>query len=186
MKNLHTFEEFLNESLNERTKFDVQKLLSKVDDELYNIIKWKDDASCYVSAPADAKDIIDAVKSKYPKSSWDPKTNLLVFESEEFLNEAREDWRELEGNDMDSMLDAISFLSRGIGLKALEKELKTKMPFQLIGSPMAHPKGRGMYSASINFVPKSSTKVTTEEVIDAANKVLNDHGYDKYKIQILK
>ena len=43
MKHLHTFEEFLNEKneyLNERTKFDVQKLLSKVDDELYNIIKW--------------------------------------------------------------------------------------------------------------------------------------------------
>ena len=92
MKHIQLFEEFLNEKneyLNERTKFDVQKLLSKVDDELYNIIKWKDDASCYVSAPADAKDIIDAVKSKYPKSSWDPKTNLLVFESEEFLNEGK-------------------------------------------------------------------------------------------------
>jgi hypothetical protein len=110
--------------------------------------------------------------------------NLQTFN--EFLNEAREDWRELEGNDTESMLDAISFLSRGEGLKALEKELKTKMPFQLIGSPMAHPKGRGMYSASINFVPDSNTRVTTEEVIDAANKVLNDHGYDKYKIQILK
>ena len=86
MKHFKTFESFVNEKneyLNERTKFDVQKLLSKVDDELYNIIKWKDDASCYVSAPADAADIIAAVKSKYPKSSWDPKTNLLVFESEE-------------------------------------------------------------------------------------------------------
>ena len=91
-KHVPSFEEFLNEKneyLNERTKFDVQKLLSKVDDELYNIIKWKDDASCYVSAPADAADIIAAVKSKYPKSSWDPKTNLLVFESEEFLNEGK-------------------------------------------------------------------------------------------------
>ena len=72
----------IHESIvNEGVKSDVQKLLSKIDDELYNIIKWKDAASCYVSTPADAKDIIDAVKSKYPKSSWNPKTNLLVFES---------------------------------------------------------------------------------------------------------
>lgn len=110
--------------------------------------------------------------------------NLHTFE--EFVNESRDDWRELEGNNMDSMLDAISFLSKGKGLESLEKELKTKMPFQLIGSPMAHPKGRGMFSASINFVPKTSTKLKTEDIIVAANKVLADHGYNKYKIQILK
>jgi hypothetical protein len=84
MKHLINFESFISEKdeyLNEGIKSDVQKLLSDVDDELYNIIKWKDAASCYVSAPADAKDIIDAVKSKYPKSSWDPKTNLLVFDN---------------------------------------------------------------------------------------------------------
>lgn len=94
MKHFKTFESFMSEKdeyLNEGVKSDVQKLLSKVDDELYNIIKWKDAASCYVSAPADAKDIIDAVKSKYPKSSWDPKTNLLVFESEELTEDLTDD-----------------------------------------------------------------------------------------------
>lgn len=94
MKHFKTFESFVNEKneyLNEDVKSDVQKLLSKVDDELYNIIKWKDAASCYVSAPADAADIIDAVKSKYPKSSWDPKTNLLVFESEELTEDLTDD-----------------------------------------------------------------------------------------------
>ena len=112
--------------------------------------------------------------------------NLNTFEEFSALNEARDDFREMEGNDMEAMLDVISFLSKGKGLEALEKELKKKMPYQLIGSPMAHPKGRGMYSASINFVPKSSTKLKTEDIIVAANKVLADHGYDKYKIQILK
>ena len=105
---------------------------------------------------------------------------------EEFLNEARDDFREMEGNDMEAMLDVISFLSKGKGLEALEKELKKKMPYQLIGSPMAHPKGRGLFSAAINFVPKGSTNIEVGDVIDAANKVLNDNGYDKFKIKILR
>jgi hypothetical protein len=114
------------------------------------------------------------------------KNYIPNFEEFSALNEARDDWRELEGNDMNSMLDAISFLSRGSGLEALEKELKKKMPYQLIGSPMAHPKGRGMFSASINFVPKGSTNIEVGDVIDAANKVLDNHGYSKHKIKILR
>jgi len=112
--------------------------------------------------------------------------NLNTFEEFSALNEARDDFREMEGNDMEAMLDVISFLSKGKGLEALEKELKKKMPYQIIGSPMAHPKGRGMFSAAINFVPKGSTNIEVGDVIDAANKVLNDNGYDKFKIKILR
>lgn len=110
--------------------------------------------------------------------------NLNTFE--EFLNESRDDFREMEGNDMEAMLDVISFLSKGNGLEALEKELKKKMPYQLIGSPMAIPKGRGMFTTAINFVPKVSTNIEVGDVIDAANKVLSDNGYDKFKIKILR
>jgi hypothetical protein len=51
---------------------------------------------------------------------------------------------------------------------------------------MAHPKGRGMFSTNVSFTKKGSSGLTTEEAIDAINKVLTAHGFDKHKIQILK
>ena len=82
MKHFKTFESFINEKnnfINEDVKSEVKKL---VDDDLNDIIMWKGNKA-FVSAPADATDIIAAVKAKYPKAMHDTKTNEIIFESEE-------------------------------------------------------------------------------------------------------
>ena len=84
MKHIKTFESFLFEYASP-VRNTVKKLLKNTDD-LYGIINWnKDDKTGYVSAPADAEEIIDAVKGTYPNAKWDSddksKTRgLLTFE----------------------------------------------------------------------------------------------------------
>jgi hypothetical protein len=110
--------------------------------------------------------------------------NLHTFE--EFLNESEGVNVELEGNDLDSMMDAISFLSNGMGFNALSKELKGKNVFVLNALGFAHPKRKGMYQTPVKITTTGSTKITIDQFKDSANKVLDDHGYDKYKIKFVK
>ena len=141
----------------------------------------------YYSLPKrDFDRFIDLADSSGFDVNYDESEKSVVYVYESTVNESFKDNRELEGNDMNSMLNAVTFLSSGIGLLALEKEMKRKFPFSIEGSPMAHPKGRGMFSTNVSFTKKGSSGLTTEEAIDAINKVLTAHGFDKHKIQILK
>jgi hypothetical protein len=189
MKNIPTFEAFLNESKDEiifsvdDDKLD-QILHSKFERQLdYEDIK----GDSYYSLPKrDFDRFIDLADSSGFDVNYDESEKSVVYVYESTVNESFKDNRELEGNDMNSMLNAVTFLSSGIGLLALEKEMKRKFPFSIEGSPMAHPKGRGMFSTNVSFTKKGSSGLTTEEAIDAINKVLTAHGFDKHKIQILK
>lgn len=194
MKNIPTLEAFLNESLNEgdmTNHYDGFVVLDTKTKKLYKFKYVKGTNNVKVEGDAIAKLMTDTKEPRanfmvhgfVKKGEWD-KSDAEILEST--INESFTDNREIEGSDTDSMLDAISFLSRGMGLIALEKEMKGKFPFAIQGSPMAHPKGRGMFSANISFTKKGSSNTNVNDAIDAMNKVLTDHGYDKFKVKILK
>jgi hypothetical protein len=69
-------------------------------------------------------------------------------------------------------------LHEGLDTMQLLRYLKDKAWF---------PKSGGLYSSAIDFVSNSSNpKISVDDFIDILNKVLDDHGFDKYKIKILK
>ena len=110
--------------------------------------------------------------------------HIQTFES--FLNEGRSDFREIEGKDLDNILDAIDYLNK-MGLPEIEKEVKGKTPYKLIGSKSGSPKGGGMHMSSIDFQENpGGIKMSVGDFIDVLNKVLDDAGYDKFKVKILK
>jgi hypothetical protein len=106
----------------------------------------------------------------------------------ENLNEAKLDTREIEGDDIDTIRDAIAFLSRGMGADALKKACKGKIPYTIsLTDQKGFPKSGGLHMSSVDFMEnQSNPKMDVSEFIDKINVVLDDHGYDKYKVQILK
>jgi hypothetical protein len=116
--------------------------------------------------------------------------NLRTFEEflNENLNEALKDTREIVGSEIETIKDALSFFARGIGYDAVTKACKGKVPYTIFLKDKAgFPKSGGLHSSAIDFVSNSSNpKISVDDFIDILNKVLDDHGFDKYKIKILK
>jgi len=111
---------------------------------------------------------------------------MLDENTNESVNEGRSDFREIEGKDLDDVLDAIAYLN-GQGLPEVEKAVKGKAPYKLIGSKSGSPKGGGMHMSSIDFQENpGGVKMSVSDFIDVLNKVLDDAGYDKFKVKILK
>ena len=107
---------------------------------------------------------------------------------ENFLNESFKDTREIVGKEMDAIIDALEFLGKGIGYDAAKKACKGKIPFTIFLKDKAgFPKPGGLHSSSIDFMANDSNpRISVEDYIDCVNTVLDDHGYDKYKVKILK
>ena len=107
---------------------------------------------------------------------------------ENFLNEAFKDTREIVGKEMEDIIDALNFLGKSaMGKTALDKECKGKVPYTIfLTDEKGFPKPGGLHSSSIDFTPNLGSGMKVEEFIDCVNKVLDDHGYDKFKVKILK
>lgn len=107
---------------------------------------------------------------------------------ENFLNESFKDTREIVADNPGTFIDAFDFLKRGMGYEALKKACKGKIPYTIFLKDKAgFPKPGGLYSTAIDFIPDGSNpNMSVEEFIDAVQSVLDAHGYDKYKVKILK
>ena len=107
---------------------------------------------------------------------------------ENFLNEAFKDTREIVGKKMEDIIDALNFLGKSAeGVSALDKACKGKLPYTIfLTDEKGFPKPGGLHSSSVNFISNASSGMKVEEYIDCINKVLNDHGYDKFGVKILK
>jgi hypothetical protein len=116
--------------------------------------------------------------------------NLHTFEEflNENLNEALKDTREIVGSEIETIKDALSFFARGIGYDAVTKACKGKVPYTIFLKDKAgFPKSGGLHSSAIDFVSNSSNpKISVDDFIDILNTILDDHGFDKYEIKILK
>ena len=112
--------------------------------------------------------------------------HINTFES--FLNEAMKDTREIVGKEMEDIIDALNFLGKSaMGRTALDKACKGKIPYTIfLKDEKGFPKPGGLHSSSIDFVSNASSGMKVEDFIDCVNKVLDDHGYDKFKVKILK
>jgi len=112
--------------------------------------------------------------------------HINTFEA--FINEAFKDTREIVGQDMEDIIDALDFLGKStMGRTALEKVCKGKVPYTIfLQDQNGFPKPGGMHMSSIDFMPTLGSGMKVEEFIDCVNKVLDDHGYDKRKVKILK
>jgi hypothetical protein len=107
---------------------------------------------------------------------------------ENFLNESFKDTREIVGKEMSDIIDALNFLGKSaMGVSALNKACKGKVPYTIfLDDQKGFPKPGGLHSSSINFTSNGNSGMKVEEYIDCINKVLNDHGYDKFEVKILK
>jgi hypothetical protein len=114
--------------------------------------------------------------------------NFEEFLNEARLNEAKLDTREIEGEDMDSIRDALLFLSRGMGADALKKACKGKVEYTMfLNDQKGFPKPGGLQTSGVDFMANvSNPKLDVSEYIDKINGVLNDHGFDKFKVKINK
>jgi len=112
--------------------------------------------------------------------------HIKTFES--FLNEGLKDTREIVGKTMEDIIDALDFLGKSaIGVSALNKACKGKVPFTIfLDDQKGFPKPGGLHSSSIDFTSNGNSGMKVEEYIDCINTVLNDHGYDKFEVKILK
>ena len=107
---------------------------------------------------------------------------------ENFLNESFKDTREIVGKEMTDIIDALDFLGKSaIGRTALDKACNGKVPYTIfLQDQNGFPKPGGLHSSSIDFTSNLGSGMKVEEFIDCVNKVLDDHGYDKFKVKILK
>jgi hypothetical protein len=112
--------------------------------------------------------------------------HLHTYES--FLNESFKDTREIVGDEMETIIDALEFLGKGMGYEAVKKACKGKIPYTIfLKDKSGFPKPGGLHSSSIDFMADGSNpSMSVEDYIDCVNTVLDDHGYDKYKVKILK
>jgi hypothetical protein len=112
--------------------------------------------------------------------------HIQTFES--FLNEAFKDTREIVGKKMEDIIDALDFLGKSaIGISALNKACKGKAPYTIfLDDQKGFPKPGGLHSSSVDFISNGNSTMKVEEYIDCINKVLNDNGYDKFEVKILK
>lgn len=117
--------------------------------------------------------------------------NLHDFEeflNEARLNEAKPDIREIVADNPGAFKDALEFLKRGMGADALKKACKGKIPYTIfLQDKSGMPKPGGLYSTAISFMADGSNpKMEVSDFIDKVNGVLDDHGFDKYKVKINK
>jgi hypothetical protein len=112
--------------------------------------------------------------------------HLHTFES--FLNEGLKDTREIVGKTMEDIIDALDFLGKSAeGVSALNKACKGKVPYTIfLDDQKGFPKPGGLHMSSVDFTSNGNSGMKVEEYIDCINKVLNDHGYDKFEVKILK
>jgi hypothetical protein len=107
---------------------------------------------------------------------------------ENFLNESFKDTREIVGKEMADIIDALDFLGKStMGRSALDKACNGKVPYTIfLKDENGFPKPGGLYSSAVDFIANANSTMKVEEFIDCVNKVLDDHGYDKLKVKILK
>jgi hypothetical protein len=112
--------------------------------------------------------------------------HIQTFES--FLNEAFKDTREIVGKEMEDIIDALNFLGKSAaGVSALNKACNGKVPYTIfLTDEKGFPKPGGLHSSAVDFISNGSSGMKVEEYIDCINTVLNDHGYDKLEVKILK
>lgn len=198
MKHIKTFESYvggLTEGLNpakmKKLTAEVAELLAgQLADEGMEAGEVEDFLEQYPNA---AESTLEGLEDKYGAdlvNLW-PKMKAEVIKKvqeilDESVNEGRSDFREIEGKDLEDVLDAVAYLN-GHGLPEVEKAVKGKAPYQLVGSKSGSPKGGGMHMSSIDFQENpGGVKMSVSDFIDVLNKVLDDAGYDKFKVKILK
>lgn len=168
MKHIHTFENFLNESSKIK-----EVVLSN---EILNFLEERG-----VIAPDKSqkvhKDLTAFLKGKLNESI-----------NEEFLNEALKDTREIVGKEMEDIVDALNFLGKSpAGVSELNKACNGKVPYTIfLNDEKGFPKPGGLHSSSVDFTSNTSSNIKVEDYIDIVNSILDDHGYDKLKVKILK
>jgi hypothetical protein len=198
MKHIKTFESYvgsLTEGLNpakmKELIAEVAELLAgQLADEGMEANEVEDFLEEYPNA---AESTLEGLEDKYGTdlvNMW-PKMKADVIKKvqeilDESVNEGRSDFREIEGKDLEDVLDAVAYLN-GQGIPEVEKAVKGKAPYKLIGSKSGSPKGVGMHMSSIDFQENpGGVKMSVGEFIDVLNTVLDDAGYDKFKVKILK
>jgi hypothetical protein len=210
MKHVKTFESFLNEGGAEGSKIR-QELLSKPggiseDDVVFSVDDEKLDQllnsrfsrqldfqkvngdEYYVLNRKDFDRFLDLADSSGFDVDYENSEDSVIYVQESRVNEAFKDTREIVGNDMEVIIDALNFLGKSVmGRTALEKACKGKVPYTIfLQDQNGFPKPGGMHMSSIDFMPNLVSGMKVEEFIDVVNKVLADHGYDKQKVEIKK
>jgi hypothetical protein len=187
MKHLHTFSSFLNEAYGTGR----ERAFDSYEDAKEFLLPFAKTGKIVFKDKGQLKWLYDGNGGK-KLGTWNEKAGKLIFdidfESNESVNEAFKDTREIVGKEMEDIIDALEFLGKSaIGVSALNKACKGKVPFTIfLTDEKGFPKTGGLHMSSIDFIPNASSGMKVEEYIDCINKVLNDHGYDKFEVKILK
>jgi hypothetical protein len=132
--------------------------------------------------------IQNAIKEDPVAYGLDP--DVLEESTNAFINEGRvykTTSVEIVGKDAEDIEDAVAFLNRGMGYAALTKECNGKLPYAIFHHNNLGEVKNGLTHSQLDIHQiDSAPKISVDEFIDAMNKVLNDHGYDRLKIDILK
>lgn len=204
MKHIHTFESYVVSLSEGLSSSKMKEVIAEVSELLAGQLQDEgmesDEVENFLEEyPNAAESTLEGLEDKYEAdlvNLW-PKMKAEVIKkvkemldenTNESVNEAFRDTREIVGKEMKDIIDALDFLGKSaIGKTALEKACKGKVPYTIfLTDETGFPKPGGIYMSSIDFVSNQSSGMKVSDYIDCINTVLDDHGYDKLKVKILK